>query len=300
MRFITTIAAATVFALSLGGCARTTETASGSGPEVVAAVYPLAFAAEAILGDAGVVTDLTPPGVEPHDLELTPRQVEALTRADLIIYLGGGFQPAVEAALGPLDEKAIDVLDLVPTLEDDGHEEDDGHGHGPIDPHVWLDPSKMSLIADAIAGALAGVAPEEGDGLRARADRLREELDELDRDFEGSLEDCSSRDLVVSHEAFGYLADRYDLDQTGIAGLEPEAEPSPRRIGEVVEHIRDRRITTIFFEVSAPPTVAETVAREAGVDTAPLDPLETAPADGDYLSAMRTNLATLRNGLGCG
>ncbi|MGH2749112.1 MAG: metal ABC transporter substrate-binding protein [Actinomycetota bacterium] len=274
--------------------------------QVVASFYPLAFAAGAIGGDAAEVLDLTPPGGEPHDLELTSSQVLRLSEADVVFYLGAGFQPAVEQALDDVDGRVVDLLPEGEEHagEDDADDADDAdadadHDHEGADPHVWLDPVEMSevvrtMVAELVALDDGNRATYEGNG-RALLDRL----DALHAEYTEGLADCESRVVITAHDAFGHLAERYDLEEIGIAGIDPEAEPSPQRLVEVAELARERGVTTIFFERLLPTQVAEIVADRAGVETSVLDPIETAPDDGDYLGAMRANLDALREALQC-
>ncbi|MGZ8600085.1 MAG: metal ABC transporter substrate-binding protein [Actinomycetota bacterium] len=285
-------------ALVANGC--TSEPVSDQGLTVVASFYPLAEAAERVTGDLGTVLNLTPAGVEPHDLELAPDDVEALVTADVVVYLGGGFQPAVEDAVGQAEGTVVDVLassgELLPPA--DGDEELAG------DPHVWLDPERFAAIVDAVADALAGVDPSSADPLRERAASFRGELEALDDELAEGLASCERRLLVVNHAAFGYLADAYDLEQVAISGLAPEAEPDPARLAELRTLVQDEGVTTIFTEELASPEVAEALADDVGVTTAALNPLEGLTdeefaAGEDYGSVMRENLSTLRGALGC-
>jgi zinc transport system substrate-binding protein len=250
---------------------------------VVAGFYPLAFAAEQIRGVEVEVTNLTPAGAEPHDLELTPREVEEILGADLVLYLGEGFQPGVEEAVESGDVPALDVLDGLDLREGD--------------PHVWLDPTLFSQVVDRIAVELGD---EGATGARGVATRL----DELDQAYEAGLADCERRDLVTTHDAFGYLADRYGLEVIPITGLSPEAEPSPQDLEAVARIVEERGVTTVFTETLLSPELGETVAREAGATTAVLNPLEGLTEDElargeDYFSVMEANLGALRQGLGC-
>lgn len=253
---------------------------------VVAAFYPLAYAAEQV-GATGVV-NLTPAGAEPHELELSARDVERVRDAALVVYLGRGFQPSVEDAVESRDGPSLDVLrdlELLPGAE----------AGEAFDPHVWLDPVRYTSIARSIAEAL-GEASAAGDLVRR--------LEELDREYRRGLGRCRSRQIVTSHAAFGYLAARYGLEQIALVGVTPEAEPSPRQVARLVREIRDTGATTVFAETLVSPELAETVAREAGAATAVLDPLEgitaaRADAGADYFSVMRDNLAALRLALGC-
>jgi zinc transport system substrate-binding protein len=278
---------------------------SGNGElEVVAAFYPLAWAAEQV-GDSNVsVRNLTPPGTEPHDVELSPRDVERIRSADVVLYLGAGFQPAVEDAVEGAEGETLDLLAGQQLLRGDAHEEEAGHEAEEEyaeeeelerDPHVWLDPIRFVRMVERVAGVV---------GDPAAADELEGKLADLDREFEEGLADCRLRTVVTSHAAFGYLTRRYGLQQVPITGLSPEAEPTPRELEEVVEHVRETEATTIYFETLISPRLAETVARETGAKTGVLDPLEGLSEDdleggADYLSVMRENLASLRRGLEC-
>jgi zinc transport system substrate-binding protein len=261
-----------------GGASRDTGRTS-----VVASFYPLAYAAEQVGGPSVDVRNLTPPGAEPHDLEASPGDVQELSDADLVLLLGGGFQPQLEDAAGDGDHvvRALDTpgLDLLETT----------------DAHVWLDPRRYALIVERIGEAL---------GRPTAAESLVGRLRTLDREYREGLADCDRREIVASHAAFGYLADRYGLDQIPITGGNPEGEPAPRDLERAIDAVRETGATTVFVEPLVSPRVAETVARETGVETAVLNPLEGLTEDEqargeDYFSLMRANLAVLRGALGC-
>jgi len=270
--------------LFAASCGYNDSSSSSSGKkQVVAAFYPLAFAAEAIGGRSVEVTNLTPPGVEPHDLEAKPSDVEKIESADLLLLLGHGFQPQLEDAAGHSD-KVLLLLDT-PGL----HRFDNG------DPHVWLDPSRFALIVQRIGGALHD--PET-------TARLVVQLRALDGEYRSGLAHCARHEIVTSHEAFGYLAQRYGLQQIGITGLSPEAEPKPQDLQHVIDVVRKTHATTVFFETLLSPRIADTVAGETHTKTAVLNPIEgLTPAQAaqgeDYFSLMRANLSALRKALGC-
>ena len=266
---------------ALAGCG-----GAGSEPgatSVVASFYPLAYAAEEVGGPSVRVRNLTPAGAEPHDLEATPGDVQELHEAELVLLLGDGFQPQLEDAAGEGDS-VLHVLDTP--------------GLRPLetgDRHVWLDPRRYALIADRIGGAL---------GRQDATERLERRLDALDRELRHGLDDCARREIVTSHDAFAYLADRYDLRQIPIAGASPEGEPAPRDLERAVDAVRETGATTVFVEPLVSSRAAETVAREAGATTAVLNPLEGLTEaeherGADYFSLMRANLLTLRRALGC-
>ncbi|MEH1168126.1 metal ABC transporter substrate-binding protein [Micromonospora sp. CPCC 205539] len=302
------LAAATAL-LALGataGCS--TAGADPQRVDVVAAFYPLQFLAERVGGDAVRVTNLAKPGAEPHDLELSPSQVGQVGDAELIVYLKG-FQPAVDDAIEQSGgDRAFDVTTVQPLLDATGgghnHEAKEEPGekeHGGKDPHVWLDPTRLAAIGDQLAQRLGKADPGHAADYTARAAALRTDLTTLDSEFSQGLQTCQRREIVTSHTAFGYLADRYRLDQVGVTGLSPDVEPSPQRLARVIEEAKAHRTTTIFFETLVSPKVAETIAGEVGAKTAVLDPIEglAAGTDADYLSVMRTNLQTLRTALSC-
>jgi zinc transport system substrate-binding protein len=250
---------------------------------VVASFYPLAYAAEKVGGGRANVSNLTPAGAEPHDLEVSPQDVAAIREADLVLLLGRDFQPQLEDAAGS-GKKVLRLLDT-PGL--------DLHPDG--DPHVWLDPTRYARIV----GRIGRVMHEP-----AATARLQARLRGLDGEYRTGLAHCERREIVTSHEAFGYLAERYGLEQVAITGLSPEVEPEPAKLQHVVELVRERGVTTIYFETLVSPRIAETVASETGAKTAVLNPIEgltknEASQGEDYFSLMRKDLRTLREGLGC-
>ena len=290
----------------------------GDGPAIVTGVYPLQWLAEQVSGDPGAVSNLTEPGAEPHDLELTGRQTGEVTDADVVFYVSG-LQPAVDDAVAQSGtEGALDVADLVelrPAGGDDGHGEEghdhdhgeeehaeEEHDHGEFDPHMWLDTGLMAEAADGLADRLAEVDPDGAEAYRANAEQVRAEREEIGAEYDEGLAECDGRTLVVNHAAFGYLAAAHDLEQISVSGIDPDSEPSPARIAEVSDLVKEHDVTTVFTETLVSPEVAETIAEEAGAETAVLDPLEgitdESPGD-DYPSVMRGNLESLRGGLGC-
>jgi zinc transport system substrate-binding protein len=257
---------------------------------VVASFYPLAFAAQEVGGSSVQVENLTPSGAEPHDLELAPQAVARIVRADVVLYLSHGFQPAVSDAVGQANGKTVDVLAGLPLHSAHGQE-----AGLTADPHVWLDPALFERIVRRIGTVLGRPAP---------AKALVAKLQRLDRKYRTGLAHCARKDIVTSHAAFGYLAKRYGLRQVAITGLTPESEPTPGQLANVVKLVRKTHATTVFFETLVSPRLADTVAREVGARTAVLDPIEgLTPAEQShrdtYLTLMHRNLTALRRALGC-
>lgn len=306
-------------AATLAGCSA--QGASGSAGEsdgvtVLASFYPLQYVAQQIGGDLVTVDNLTPPAAEPHDLELSPAQVREIGTADLVIYLSG-FQNAVDEGIeARAPEHVVDAADAAGLVEHTEEAEEEHAGeteeehaehadeHGATDPHFWLDPSRLAAVGQAVADELAATDPEHADEYAAGALRLGQQLDELDQEFADGLAACQGATLVTSHAAFGYLADRYALEQVGISGLDPEAEPSPARLREIGDLVEQRGIKTLYTETLVSPKVTDTLASDLGVGTAVLDPLEGLSEDDvaageDYVSVMQANLAALEEGLVC-
>ncbi|WP_280722472.1 zinc ABC transporter substrate-binding protein [Kitasatospora sp. MAA4] len=271
---------------------------------VVASFYPLRYLAEQIGGEHVEVTDLTAAGVEPHDLELTARQVGAVQQADAVLYLKG-LQPTVDKAVAQSHSRhVIDATAAAPLVDHHLDSEDhDGHSHADAagDPHLWLDPTRYAAVAAGVGSELAAADPAHAADYRQNADALVEKLGDLDREFHSGLNTCAGKAFVTSHAAFGYLADRYGLEQIAINGVDPESEPTPARLGEIQRAAKAHGVGTVFFETSAGPKLASTVAQDLNLRTAVLDPIEGVrePAADDYFSIMRQNLTALRTALSC-
>jgi zinc transport system substrate-binding protein len=287
-------------AMATTACSSTGSDKGSGRLQVVAAFYPVQEAAQRVGGNLVEVTNLTAPGVEPHDLELTPDQVEAIATADVVLYLGDGFQPAVQDAVGDASGTTIDLLAAMPTVTPP-----EGSEAGlTADPHVWLDPTLYEKMVAQIEGALAEAAPADASMFRQNADAFEQQISTLASDYASGLASCQRTTIVTNHAAFGYLASEYGLTQDAISGLAPDAEPSAQRLADLKDLVEREGITTIFTEDLVSPKVAETLANEAGVSTAVLHTLEGLTPDevaagDDYISHMQENLTTLEDALGC-
>ncbi len=296
IRYAVPLAAA--IGLTVAGCgigASAPSASSDGKPSIIAAFYPLQFVSERVGGDLISVTNLSKPGAEPHDLELTPKEVGAVRRAALVVHLSG-FQPALDAAVkgistrADLDVHAVARLDLG---------DPDSHG---VDPHFWLDPTRLASVAETVATRLGEIDPAHQETFAGNAAALTTELAALDEQFRTGLATCASRDLVTGHAAFGYLAQRYDLHQLPISGLSPDQEPNAAQMARIVGDIRAKGVTTVYAETLVPRKLTDTIAAQTGATVAVLDPIEGLPPDAQgatYLSLMRENLATLRSGQVC-
>ena len=328
-------ACAAATALALSACS-TTATPGGDGSKngtltVMASFYPLQYLAEKIGGDHVTVSSLTPAGAEPHDLELSPKTVDALSNADAVVYLSG-FQSAVDEAIEQHAPKTvIDVssaANLVDvgsgpnhTAEDEHSEEaqsgetttDDhadhdhadhdheGHHHDMnTDPHFWLDPVRMAQAATLVGDKLAEADSANAETYKANAKALSDELTTLGDALVTKTSTCKVKTFVTAHTAFGYLADRTGLTQVGISGLDPDSSPSPARLAEIAQIAKDQGVTTIFTEALIDPKVAQTLADDLGISTAVLDPIESqTDSSKDYAAAMNSNIDALTKALDC-
>ncbi|MGW5086022.1 zinc ABC transporter substrate-binding protein [Streptomyces sp. 067-1] len=319
-RRISGIAVTAATAIGLGTLSACSSDSSAAGNtdkfDVVASFYPMEYLAEQIGGDHVNVTTLTEPGQEPHDLELSAKQTAQMGEADAVLYLKS-LQPAVDEAIAQSGVKTkIDAATLT-KLEDHGNVE---HNHGgeehadehaeeehseggehPLDPHVWLDPVKYAEIAEGVAKSFEKADPDHAADYRENAEALAKKLGGLDTAFKDGLAKTDTKVFFTNHAAFGYLAERYGLTQEAINGLDPESEPSPARIKELQEEAKADGVTTVFYETLVSDKTAKTLAKDAGLKTDVLDPLEgiTDKSKGeDYVGVMESNLKALETALG--
>jgi zinc transport system substrate-binding protein len=310
LRLTAPLAIAAILTLAISACGSATATADTKGArmEVVASFYPLQFATEQIGGGHVAVTSLTKPGAEPHDVELTPREVANVSKARLVVFekgLQGAVDKAVESQGG---DRGLDVapaanLDLLfqPTVGAPA-ETSGANAPGATDPHFWLDPQRYSDVAKVISARLTSVDPANKADYTKNAKAFEDKLAALNGEFAAGLASCQRKDIVTSHAAFGYLAKRFGLTQIAINGLSPDQEPKAADLAAVSTYARVHGVTTIYAETLVSPAIAQTVAKEAGATISTLDPIEglTDQSRGkDYFEVMRANLKALQIGQGC-
>ena len=295
----------------LASCGSSTKESDGAAKKsggklnVATSFYPVQWLVQQIGGDKVTATSVTPANVEPHDYEISPAQIAKLGKVDALVYVKG-FQPSLdevaEALKGP---KIVDLsgsVDLVhhEGVESEHHEHKDGEGHAhkhahksgseDLDPHFWLDPVRMGKAADRVTERLAKADPSSAETFKANAKKLKERLGALNGSYDNGVKTCQRRAIVTTHTAFGYMAERYKLTQIALSGIDPEAEPSPAVLAQVKKFIQENGTTTVFTEA---------LAKETGIKTDVLNPLESKPDNGDYISAMDKNLKAIRTALGC-
>ncbi|UOY03466.1 metal ABC transporter substrate-binding protein [Blastococcus sp. PRF04-17] len=279
-----TVALAGAAVCGLTGCTGAGG-AEGDGLRVAVTSYPLEYVTEQVGGEHVTITNLTPPGGDSHGLEPTPQVVATLHEADVVVHLSGGMQPGVDDALA--QQSPGHVVDAA------------GLADLPTDPHFWLDPVRLAALGGDVANGLADADPDHAVEYAQAADRLEGSLLALDQEYASALAPCRGATLVASHEAFGYLADRYGLRTVGITGLDPAVEPTPTRLRRAAEEVRESGARTVFFEAAAGPDVARTLADELGIASAVLHPVEKVQEGETYPGLMRANLAALERGLVC-
>ncbi|MGD6745609.1 metal ABC transporter substrate-binding protein [Streptomyces sp. BH106] len=307
------IPVAAVTALGLGaltacGSSAAEDKGSGGKLSVVASFYPMQYLAQEIGGDHVDVTNLTEPGQEPHDLEVSAKQRAQLEESDVAVYLKG-LQPSVDEAIDQSGIKTKVDAGTLTSLEKHGNEVDGhDHGHGEhthdadaADPHIWLDPVKYAEVAEGVGKALQKADPDHAAEYKKNTKALVGDLDELNTKFEKGLKDTKSSTFITTHAAFGYLAERYGLTEEAINGLDPESEPSAARVKELQKTAKADGVSTVFYETLVSDKTARTLAGDAKLKTDVLDPIEgiTDKSKGDdYISVMESNLAALQKALG--
>jgi zinc transport system substrate-binding protein len=278
---------------------------------VVTSFYPLYDFAAKIGGDHVNVVNLVPTGVEPHDWTPKSKDIKLLTDAEIFLYLGAGFEGWVGDTLSSLKKDAkVSVVEtskgitLLPGIEDEHAHEEKGHDHGKeaseseYDPHVWTTPTNAKILAQNIKDALVKTDPAHQSDYEANFKQLTGKLDQLHEQYKTELGKTSKKEIVVTHQSFGYLAKEYGLTQKAIMGLAPDAEPTSRVMKDILQFIKDNDVKYIFFEELVSDKLAKTLAKDAKVETLVLNPMEgiteeQAKQGLDYISLMENNLKNL-------
>jgi zinc transport system substrate-binding protein len=293
IKIVAPLTALLIVVVLVTSCSTSSKNSSNPGnsrPVIVTSFYPLEFVATSITGKNFEVINLIPAGGEPHDFELTPKLSGTLLKADLALVLGGDFQPAIEKTASSRDRDTLVLMDEI-----------DPNSR---DPHIWLDPLLMKKVVEQFTLKVKQIDPKNKGTYDLNKEELLTKLDALNQSFETKLRTCEIRTFVTSHDAFSRLADRYDLVQESISGISPEAEPTPNRIEELKDIVKDKKIEVIFTEEQVSKKVAETLSREANVSTQVLSPIEYLPKVQtgefqDYLTVMKSNLEKLSKALRC-
>ncbi len=275
---------------------------------VSASFYPVAFLAEQIGGDLVSVKTIVPPGVEPHDFDPSLRDIADMYGSKLVLVNGAGVDRWAEKLEGDFTGRGARVIvlsrsvDLVNVAENEG-----GHTDtlGTADPHFWLDPVAYRKSAEAVLQGLIDVDPSHASIYRANFGRFEREIVTLDMHFrELSSDQCRLHTVIVSHNAFSYLAKRYGLEVRSIAGIDPEQEVSVGELANIIRLMKEKQIRYILNEPLGNMDVADMIGREVSAEVLTLNPIEGLfPNDlalgKNYFTVMNDNWITLRKALEC-
>lgn len=254
--------------------------------------YPLYEFTQQIAGSNAEVITVTPAGVEPHDFEPSPQQLAGIINSQLFVYIGGDLEPWVEKFIQENNVRSLRVTDgLVP--EPDAS-----------DPHVWLSPMYAEQISEKISESLQQIDAKNAASYKELGQGYSVQLKQLDEEMMAGLKECATRTIVTAHDAFGYFGKRYNLEVIPVSGISPEDEPSAQSLADLSTLVRQKNVSTVFFETLTNPQLAETLAQEAGVKTAVLDPIEGITSEDQsekagYISSQKSNLQSLRLALSC-
>lgn len=268
--------------------------------QVVASFYPLYEFSSRVAGDRAEVTTLVPSGIEPHDWEPSLADVTRVRDADMLVINGAGFESWADS-IGA--QKIVNTSEGIELEEHEG--EEDGHGHGAADPHIWLDPMLAKQQVAAIRDALEQADPDNAEYYSKNAVSYVAELDSLDSFIRFELSSCERSEFIAFHDAFGHFAERYGLEQHAIHGLSPEGEVLPQRLEQVIGLARSLGISVIYSEDLVDARLAQVVAEEiSGGRVMVLSPIEgisrgERAAGIGYVEKMMENVANLKEGLGC-
>lgn len=300
--------------LTASGCGSSAPRIDPDKLNIAATIYPLADFAAKIGGDRVRVIPIVPAGVEPHDWSPSLRDISTMSRSQLLLYQGGGLEAWVDDFLKSLpSDAAVQPLEVSAGIAEHHDEAEEEHGEGGpaghhghdeegLDPHTWLSPALAKRMAAKIGQAISAADPAHRTEYEANLQALTARLDDLDARYRGTLEPLPRKDIVVQHSAFGYLCREYGLTQRSIMGLTPDAEPTAKQMKSIKNFVRDNQVRVIFFEELVSDKLAKTLARETGVRTEVLSPIEgrtpeQAENGEDYFSLMERNLDHLEQAL---
>ncbi|MBL9032273.1 MAG: zinc ABC transporter substrate-binding protein [Phycisphaerae bacterium] len=301
---------AAISAAMSAGCGPTGESGPGKGGgggalRVVVSIQPLLGLAKELAPAGSEVTAIIGVGRSEHGHELTPAEAERIARADVVVYVGLGLEPGIARLVEqrPVKGRRVVCFASVVGVED----EHEGHSHGPeeacdhaVDPHLWLDPSLVERLVEAMRVAIEGAMGERGaltqperEALSSRAMALAARVRALDEEIKGELERLKGRTIVTHHNAWSRLAERYGLKVAAVIREVEGAEPTPGAIERAVVATREHGARAVFVEPQYSAAAGERIAKAAGVRLERLDPL----GSGDWFAMMRGNAAALVRGL---
>ncbi|MEI0549077.1 zinc ABC transporter substrate-binding protein [Brachyspira intermedia] len=253
--------------------------------KVYASIYPMYDFAKKICGDKADVYNMTSAGSEPHDFEITSKDMADLTKANLFIYNGGGMEHWVDTVKDSIKE--LKYVETSSNIDDKG-----------LDPHFWLSPIKAKKQMENIKNALAEIDAVNADYYNSNYNYYADRLNELDNHFKDVLSKIKNTNIVVTHPAFGHFCKAYSLNQVAIA----RDEADPKAMSDTIAFIKNNNVKAIFYEDFSSSKLVDSIARETGAKILTLNPIESLSveyieAGEDYFSVMESNLVSLTNGL---
>ena len=265
---------------------------------VLTTFYPIYDFTKNIIGDEGEVKLMIPSGTEPHDFEPSAKDIAAIEDADIFVYHNENMESWAEKLENRLGKNGVNIIkgtqgmELMPGIV--GGE----HTHK-FDPHTWNSPKMAIKEVESITKQLEGKYPKKAKIFEKNSQKYINNLRKLDNEFSEVLNNANIKEFVTQHAAFGYLARDYGLKQIPIAGLNPDQEPSASRLAELKKYVVDNKVKYIYFEEVNSDKFAKTLANEAGVQTAILNPLESLTQKQidrgeNYISIMKNNLISLK------
>lgn len=299
--------------LAIVGCGMTGKNESKDRLAVVTTVYPAYDLVKQIGGDKVDVSMLVPMGAEPHDWEPTASDLKKIGEAKVFVYNGAGLEPSEKLLEPSILKKAMPVelasaVDVMKRDVPDEHEDEHEHGHNHnhesgIDPHIWLAPENVIREVDLVVDALSKADLDNKAYYESNGKAYKAELEKLHAEYKELAASLPDKNLVVSHEAFGYLAKAYGFKQLGIMGIAPDSEPTPEHMAYIVKFIKENSVKAIFSEELINPKLAEAIAQETHVKVYVLNTIEglnedQQKANATYMSLMKENLKTLKEALG--
>lgn len=303
------------FMLFISACGKSEETISGvvdpNRPQIVTSIFPVYEIVREIAGDQADVHLVVGASEDAHHYEPSAKSILLVNEADAFIYSSDEMEFWVRDMLKVVENNSLHRIQLAEGMdleiktadeEPDDHEVDDdqdGHDHGNIDPHIWLDPVAMGAQIPMLVETLTEIDPAGASVYRKNGAQLATALEELDAAYRQSFQDASKRTFVVQHKAFGHLAKRYNLTQMSVGGLSTEVEPNPKDLIQTIHFVEDNQTEVIFYQGGDTSAVAETIAAETGAEFSVLYDLENKPegieeSGNMYLKAMYHNLEELK------
>lgn len=276
---------------------------------IVTTIYPIYDFTLNIAGDKAEVMNLVPAGTEPHDFELSAKDMQLIEKADVFIYNGAGMEHFVDKTLAAVSNENLTVVEAASGIQlleaesdDDEESHGDDHEEGKTDPHTWLSIQNAITESEEIKETLVKLDEENADYYEANFLAYKEKLEDLEKRYREALSGISHDTIVTAHEAFGYLCNEYGLKQKAVEGLTADSEPDAAKMKEIIEFCKENEIKIIFFEELVSPKVAKTIADEIGAETMTLNPVEGLTAkqeeEGlDYIGIMEQNLEALKKAL---